>query len=77
MHVDLRGRPTGEGVFPSSDHFPLGRAYGRVDTGPAPASAVRPFGLTLAVRPRENIRSTRPRWAMTRFDRSDSSATAA
>jgi putative ATP-grasp target RiPP len=43
-------------MFPSSDHFPLGRAYGRVDTAPAPASAVRPFGLTLAVAPRTVIR---------------------
>lgn len=37
------------GLFPSSDHFPLGRAYGQVDTTPEPASAARPFGLTLAV----------------------------
>lgn len=56
MPVDLRERPTGVGVFPSADQFPLGRAYGRVDTEPAPASAVRPFGLTLAVQPRKNIR---------------------
>ncbi|MGH4013893.1 MAG: putative ATP-grasp-modified RiPP [Pseudonocardiaceae bacterium] len=44
------------GVFPSSDHFPLGRAYGRVETIREPASAVRPFGLTLAVQPREVTR---------------------
>lgn len=37
------------GLFPPSDHFPLGRAYGQVDTTPEPASAARPFGLTLAV----------------------------
>jgi putative ATP-grasp target RiPP len=37
------------GLFPSSDHFPLGCAYGQIDTTPEPASAARPFGLTLAV----------------------------
>lgn len=37
------------GVFPSSDHFPLGRAYGAVDSVIEPPSPVRPFGLTLAV----------------------------
>ncbi len=37
------------GLFPSSDHFPLGRAYGQVDTTPEPVSAARPFGLMLAV----------------------------
>ncbi len=48
--------PTGAGMFPTSDHFPLGRAYGRIDATPAPPSEVRPFGLTLAVQPRTNIR---------------------
>jgi putative ATP-grasp target RiPP len=56
MPVEPHERPTRAGVFPLSDHLPLGRAYGRVDTEPAPASAVRPFGLTLAVHPRKNIR---------------------
>lgn len=37
------------GMFPSSDHFPLGRAYGEVDTVSEPASGARPFALTLAV----------------------------
>ena len=41
--------PAGAVMFPSSDHFPLGHAYGRVDAAPCPASSVRPFGLTLAV----------------------------
>lgn len=48
--------PTRAGMFPASDHFPLGRPYGRIDTTPAPPSGVRPFGLTLAVAPRLNIR---------------------
>jgi putative ATP-grasp target RiPP len=56
MPVEPRERPTGTGVFPSADHFPLGRPYGCMDAEPAAASAVRPFGLTLAVRPRKNIR---------------------
>ncbi len=43
-------------VFPTSDHFPLGRAYGRINATPALPSAVRPFGLTLAVSPRVSIR---------------------
>lgn len=43
-----RREPVKVEVFPSSDHFPLGRAYGRIETTPQPASAVRPFGLTLA-----------------------------
>jgi hypothetical protein len=43
------GRLVNTGLFPPSDHFPLGRAYGQVDTTPEPASAVRPFGLTLAM----------------------------
>lgn len=38
-------------AFPSSDHFPLGRPYGVVDTTPEPPSPARPFGLTVAVRP--------------------------
>jgi putative ATP-grasp target RiPP len=56
MPVEPHEHPTGAGVFPSSDHFPLGRAYGRVAAEPAPASEARPFGLTLAVQPRKNIR---------------------
>jgi putative ATP-grasp target RiPP len=56
MPVELHERPPGVGVFPASDHFPLGCAYGRVDACPAPVSTVRPFGLTLAVQPRKNIR---------------------
>lgn len=48
--------PTGAVTFPTSDHFPLGRAYGRIDATPAPPSEVRPFGLTLAVHPRTSIR---------------------
>src|SRR5712672_2439929 len=43
------------GVFPLSDHFPVGRAYGKCDEDAAPASAVRPYGLTLAVRPRDSV----------------------
>ncbi|MGH3942058.1 MAG: putative ATP-grasp-modified RiPP [Pseudonocardiaceae bacterium] len=40
-------------VFPAQDHFPLGRPFGVVeDVPPEPPSAVRPFGLTLAVEPR-------------------------
>ncbi|TCP57052.1 putative ATP-grasp target RiPP [Tamaricihabitans halophyticus] len=45
------GRP-GSVVFPASDQFPLGRAYGRVDSTGEPASTARPFGLTLGVRPK-------------------------
>ncbi|MGB6164314.1 MAG: putative ATP-grasp-modified RiPP [Pseudonocardiaceae bacterium] len=56
MSVEPHERPNGVGVFPSADHFPLGRPYGRTDAEPAPASEVRPFGLTLAVQPRKNIR---------------------
>lgn len=56
MSVDPHERPNGVGAFPSADHFPLGRPYGRTDAEPAPASEVRPFGLTLAVQPRKNIR---------------------
>jgi putative ATP-grasp target RiPP len=37
------------GPFPSSDHFPLGRPYGGLDSVPEPPSSVRPFGLTVAV----------------------------
>lgn len=37
------------GVFPTSDHFPLGRPFGAVETVPEPPSPVRPFGLTLGV----------------------------
>ena len=53
MPVQQHERQTGSGVFPSSDHFPLGRRFGMVDTTPEPASAVRPFGLTLGTRPRQ------------------------
>lgn len=49
MSGESHGHPVNGGVFPSSDHFPLGRAYGRIDTTPQPASVVCPFGLTLAV----------------------------
>lgn len=49
MSGESRAGITSVGVFPPSDHFPLGRAYGRIDTTPEPASAVRPFALTLAV----------------------------
>lgn len=52
---ELFGRPRAallsNSAIPSSDHFPLGRAYGRIETAPEPASTVRPFGLTLAVAP--------------------------
>lgn len=51
MVVETHDCSIGMGVFPSSDHFPLGRAYGHVQGTPQPASAVRPFGLTLAVAP--------------------------
>lgn len=51
MAVESQDGSTGVGVFPSSDHFPLGRAYDHVQMTPQPASAVRPFGLTLAVPP--------------------------
>jgi putative ATP-grasp target RiPP len=56
MLVEPHGYPTGGGVFPSADHFPLGRAYGRVDATAEPASAVRPFGLTMAVPPLTSVR---------------------
>ncbi|MGH3794037.1 MAG: putative ATP-grasp-modified RiPP [Pseudonocardiaceae bacterium] len=55
MPVELREHTTGAAVFPSSDHFPLGQPYGRVDATPAPASPVRPFGLALAVQPQTCI----------------------
>jgi putative ATP-grasp target RiPP len=42
----------GVGAFPPSDHFPLGRPFGAVDTSGERPSRVQPFGLTLAVRPR-------------------------
>jgi putative ATP-grasp target RiPP len=52
MEGASRWNPTGAAVlFPASDHFPLGRAYGCVQATPCPASGVRPFGLTLAVAP--------------------------
>jgi hypothetical protein len=31
MPVEPHERPTNTGVFPSADHFPLGRPYGRTD----------------------------------------------
>jgi putative ATP-grasp target RiPP len=43
------GQLINTGLFPSSDHFPLGRAYGQIDATPEPASEARPFGLMLAV----------------------------
>lgn len=49
VSADEQFSPVNTGVFPASDHFPLGRAYGRVETSNEPASTVRPFGLTLAV----------------------------
>lgn len=49
MSGESHGRPVSVGVFSSSDHFPLGRAYGRIDTTPQPVSVVCPFGLTLAL----------------------------
>ncbi len=51
-----REHPTGAVLCPTSDHFPLGRAYGRIDATPAPASDLRPFGLTLAVQPATSVR---------------------
>jgi putative ATP-grasp target RiPP len=54
--VESHDCSTGAVMFPASDHFPLGRAYGRIDATPVPPSEVRPFGLTLAVAPRSNIR---------------------
>ncbi|MGH3822869.1 MAG: putative ATP-grasp-modified RiPP, partial [Pseudonocardiaceae bacterium] len=49
MSGEPHGHSVNVGLFPSSDHFPLGRAYGQIDTKPEPASAARPFGLALAV----------------------------
>jgi putative ATP-grasp target RiPP len=54
--VESHDCSTGAVMFPASDHFPLGRAYGRIDATPVPPSEVRPFGLTLAVQPRTSIR---------------------
>lgn len=54
--VESHDCSTGAVMFPTSDHFPLSRPYGCIDATPAPASDVRPFGLTLAVQPRTNIR---------------------
>lgn len=51
MPVSRHDDSPGIGLFPLSDHFPLGRAYGVVDTVLEPASPVRPFGLTTAVAP--------------------------
>jgi putative ATP-grasp target RiPP len=39
--------------FPQSDQFPLGRRAGRVVDEPEYPTKYRPFGLTLAARPRE------------------------
>jgi putative ATP-grasp target RiPP len=36
-------------LFPSSDHFPLSRTFGRLDGMPEPPSGVRPFGLSVVV----------------------------
>jgi hypothetical protein len=77
MPVDLHERPTGVDVFPSSDHFPLGRAYSRVDAESASASTARPSGLTLAAQPRKNIRFDPAELGYDTFDRSASSTTAA
>ncbi|MGH4017252.1 MAG: putative ATP-grasp-modified RiPP [Pseudonocardiaceae bacterium] len=54
--MKLHDGAAGAVMFPSSDHFPLGHAYGRVNGTPAPASALRPFGLTLAVPSRTSVR---------------------
>lgn len=51
MPADGRDGAPYVGLFPLSDHFPLGRAYGVVDAVLEPASPVRPFGLTTAVMP--------------------------
>lgn len=48
MPAESYGKPASAGFFPSSDHFPLGRAYGLIDTTLEPVSVARPFGLTLA-----------------------------
>lgn len=37
--MESRDCPTGAVMFPASDHFPLGRAYGGLDATPAPPSA--------------------------------------
>lgn len=51
MPADSHDRSIQPGTFPSSDHFPLGRAYGHVESTPEPPSAARPFGLTHTVAP--------------------------
>ncbi|MGH8952716.1 MAG: putative ATP-grasp-modified RiPP [Acidimicrobiia bacterium] len=56
MSVTLSDRTPRAVMFPSSDHFPLGQAYGRVEATPAPASDMRPFGLTLAVPTKTSVR---------------------
>ena len=56
MPMELSERQSGAILFPSSDHFPLGRPYGRVDMAPEPASPARPFGLMLAVPLRTTVR---------------------
>lgn len=45
--------------FPLADHFPLGRPFGAVTGVAEPASADRPFGITLARRPRQVVRVDR------------------
>lgn len=52
MHGHHGDQEPGVGLFPSADQLPLGQPYGRVDSVPQGASPVRPFGLTLAVKPR-------------------------
>lgn len=56
MSVKLHDDATSAVIFPLSDHFPLGHAYGRVNAMPAPVSDLRPFGLTLAVLSRTSAR---------------------
>jgi hypothetical protein len=36
--VESHDCSTGAVMFPASDHFPLGRAYGRIDATPVPPS---------------------------------------
>jgi putative ATP-grasp target RiPP len=44
---------SGVGLYAAADHFPLGRAFGRVERSPETASGPdsRPFGLRHAVEP--------------------------
>lgn len=41
------------GAFPSSDQFPFSYPNGTVNAVPEPPSSMRPFGLTVAVVPRD------------------------